>query len=716
MIQTERTCPLCGGAVSRNSQAVYCSDACKEKSRWRRRYANRTPEQVAADRESDRRRYANRTEGQRAADRLRWQSRDRKLQIEASRGKPFVAWDGEGRGNRYVLLANSEGRYRYNEEGLTTSQCLDFLLSADSRADAYNVFYSFAYDIANILRNLSREQLTELWTDGWTTYQAYEIRYAPRRFFGLSWRNQLSTYREFHDVFSLFGASFLETVDTWYPDIDPADLHTLEHGKAARGSLEDWTLSALAAYSQVECRALTVVMDRVRNAVLDSGLKTHSWYSAGPMAAGILKSVDASSRVGTIPPEMAEALESAYFGGRIESAAVGRSNCYHYDLVSAYPASYASLPDLSKLEWGRWSHAMPVPLRADEIDPYYLYDVSWDVPEQRFPDWYPLPFRRSDQVVTYPIAGRGWHWGVELQSAVRAYGEAPFVVHGGWYCVGERSYFLAPTVSDLAVKRLSLKAAGNPAHRILKLALNGISGKFAQRTLTRERPVPSGLGEYLNKPMQTPYRSLIWAGLVTAYTRARLLEAMAAVDFQVLSTMTDSIYSTVPLPAAMLGSGQGEWEQDAHCRSIALVEPGVYTLYDAKGQPIRSRSRGFADPTARDWWPVIRRWMDGDGTPERIQQHQAVTIGMALYQPEYAKKQGQFVESCREVPSPIHEMVMPKRLPGWLTGKREGDLWWLSSNSDLRATRDDETTVSHKYEAGGYRRGQMELGKEMDGE
>ena len=720
------TCLTCGAPVLRGPGALYCSPECRQRGRDRRRYANRTPEQRDRDREQDRARYAARTveqrerdkeqdrlryagrsEEQRAADRVRWQTRERSRTASSITLKPFAVWDGEGRGNRYVLLANSEGRYCLNADGLTTSQCLEFLLSADPRGQAANVFFSFSYDVANMLRNLSRGELSQLWTEGWTTYREFEIRYAPRRFLGVSWRNQYATYREFHDVFSLFGTSFLEVIDTWYPDMNWGELKLLREGKAARANFARWDMDRVAAYNQVECKALVVVMERVRRVAVDNDLRTRSWYSGGPMAAGILANAGAASRVGTIPPRMEEAVSSAYFGGRIESAAVGRSECYHYDLVSAYPAAYSRLPDLSQLTWtyedtGRW------PILDDG-----LYDVSWDVPTERFPEWYPLPYRRADQVVIYPQAGRGWYWGVELLAAMRAYGGEHFAVTAAWIASGERDYFLAPTVSALAAKRLTYKAAGDPGAKLLKLALNSISGKFAQRVITRDSPVPDGLGRWLNEPMRTPYRSLIWAGLVTAYTRARLLAGMAATGRNVLSVMTDSLYSTEPLPESMLGSGLGEWEQDTRCRAITLVEPGVYTLYGEAGEMIRSRSRGFVGPDPHDWWPVVQRWLAGDGTPELIVSHEAVTIGMALYQPEYAKKIGRFVDTSREIPSPIEAMPMAKRLPGELTGVRDGDLFYLSSNSDTRAHLEDTSERSWPYVPGAFRHDDMEQGREI---
>jgi hypothetical protein len=79
----------------------------------------------------------------------------------------------------------------------------------------------------------------------------------------------------------------------------------------------------------------------------------------------------------------------------------------------------------------------------------------------------------------------------------------------------------------------------------LKLAINSLYGKFAQ-----------SIGA-------APYRDYLSAGLITAYTRAKLIEAIGTLPpwerDEVLMLATDGIYTMTPLPKLKIGSALGEW-------------------------------------------------------------------------------------------------------------------------------------------------------------
>ena len=79
---------------------------------------------------------------------------------------------------------------------------------------------------------------------------------------------------------------------------------------------------------------------------------------------------------------------AAYFGGRIESAAVGRwERSWDFDLHSAYPAALAMLPRWRRedLRYVAGPGAQGV---ADSI-PVGMYLVEWECPQGWH--WYPLP-------------------------------------------------------------------------------------------------------------------------------------------------------------------------------------------------------------------------------------------------------------------------------------------------------------------------------------
>src|SRR4051812_7834859 len=58
----------------------------------------------------------------------------------------FIAYDGEGYGDKFVLLANSLGERIVDENGLSTEKCLEFL-TRKYDATKKRIWFSFSYDV-----------------------------------------------------------------------------------------------------------------------------------------------------------------------------------------------------------------------------------------------------------------------------------------------------------------------------------------------------------------------------------------------------------------------------------------------------------------------------------------------------------------------------------------------------------------------------------------
>src|ERR1035437_58362 len=75
-------------------------------------------------------------------------SLSRNLDIEPEIKRPkqvetgFVAYDGEGWSDKYVLLANSRGERIVNKEGLSTKACLEFL-GRKYESPTKRIFFAF---------------------------------------------------------------------------------------------------------------------------------------------------------------------------------------------------------------------------------------------------------------------------------------------------------------------------------------------------------------------------------------------------------------------------------------------------------------------------------------------------------------------------------------------------------------------------------------------
>jgi hypothetical protein len=125
-------------------------------------------------------------------------------------------------------------------------------------------------------------------------------------------------------------------------------------------------------------------------------------------------------------------------------------------------------------------------------------------------------------------------------------------------------------VAPLYQERLAL--GKDRRGHLLKLALNSIYGKLAQR---------SG---------SAPYHDAAAAGLITAMTRARIIEAIAHNPKAVFAVATDALFAFEPLPLD-IGDDLGQWERKIW-HDLFIVRSGVYwspsnlkTLVKSRGAP-----------------------------------------------------------------------------------------------------------------------------------
>lgn len=559
----------------------------------------------------------------------------------------FVAWDGEGVGDKLVLLANSDGQTLYRAEGISTEEAFQFLLSGPK--DVINVWFGMGWDVNMIVGTIPLENhrsIRTLYDTNRVIWKGYTIRYIARKMFDVS-RVKYGERRTFKsvDVQGFFQSSFIQALREWKISVP----HVVTRGKKAREDFGNWNPENVIAYNALECELLVELMDRFREAVKSAGWAVRSWHGAGALAAEWLRTRRAKDHIRRLPPRVEEAAHYAYFGGRIEMAAWGRYRpVYHYDIRSAYPAALAECPDLAFLTWRKRKR-----LRLEDVPDFSLLHVAWDVQEGNpdHPLWAPLPWRDNDGTILYPPNGRGWYWAVEVKAAVRRWRRlrrrGMFHIREAWIPEGEFSYPLADPLHEDYARRLAYKKEGHPADVPMKLALNSLYGKLAQRQ-----------GIEGKKP---PYSCLAWAGYITARTRARLSDALMQARDRVICTMTDSVWSLVPLPQLEFSDEMGSWQHEDDDVALDLIEAGVYRSHQQDGTTY-DYSRGYDKDTPIRFDEIINRWSNGkvfpysNGSITRYKMRRFVGMGLALHFPtEYRPHWRQFITISREIDSvPLH--------------------------------------------------------------
>src|SRR5665811_1486534 len=155
------------------------------------------------------------------------------------------------------------------------------------------------------------------------------------------------------------------------------------------------------------------------------------------------------------------------------------------------------------------------------------------------------------------IRDRGWYWYEEVKVMLDFFPTAKVVIHEGYTAKTDGTPF--HWISSLYDYRMKLKGTGNLSQYAIKVGLNSLYGKCAQRV------------------GHNPYFSLAWAGYITASTRAKLARAAYSKPESVLGFATDALFTDSKLQQLTLSENLGDWEESSF-RSAIFFQSGVYRL------------------------------------------------------------------------------------------------------------------------------------------
>jgi hypothetical protein len=109
-----------------------------------------------------------------------------------------------------------------------------------------------------------------------------------------------------------------------------------------------------------------------------------------------------------------------------------------------------------------------------------------------------------------------------------------------------------------------------------------------------------------------PYRDLIAGSLITALTRAQLIEAIAPAAHDIIMIATDGLYSTAPLKHLRphIGDGLGQWEVKEH-PAIFVAQPGLYWFPTTTKRKTRGIQKAIFDshypPFEAAWGEFLKK-------------------------------------------------------------------------------------------------------------
>lgn len=288
-----------------------------------------------------------------------------------------------------------------------------------------------------------------------------------------------------------------------------------------------------------------------------------------------------------LPERLLDASQFAYAAGRVEQYKVGRAGTtvYKYDLNSAYPAAMVELPSLN----GQWQYRESDAAGITDIQRFGIYFVEYaslHCVGSVFPQ--ALFNRTKDGYITFPRLTSGWYWGPEVIEALTLNallpGQPVCTVRAAWEMDLTDVYYPFTWVGEMYNQRLAMKKRKEQSQLALKLGLNSLYGKTAQRT---------GYERFKKIPEWHQYE---WSGYITSRTRARMYRAacLAAERNALIGIETDAVFTTVELPELTVGEGLGEWGLETFDDCVYL-QTGVYWLND--GGKWKAKFRGMDKDT-----------------------------------------------------------------------------------------------------------------------
>ncbi|HEY8649318.1 MAG TPA: hypothetical protein VIL70_00230, partial [Chthoniobacterales bacterium] len=371
-------------------------------------------------------------------------------------------------------------------------------------------------------------------------------------------------------------------------------------------------------------------MSVLRKAAADHGIRLNRLDGAGNLSAGIMRKNKVMRHYKGLMVKYNAGEEQligyhADFGGRIELIQQGFDEggvINKYDEKSSYPHKCIKLPSMAGGFWVKREYGEFDWTDIENASPVSMFQVRWGLPE-RYIDahgnmqvipFFALPYRLEGGGIRFFSRGLGWYFQDEIMflkrwlerfaelgacinpdgspyrlskaeadrlGALDKFYLADLIEARLFYPVNdERPFAFVPEAFEkrkLINEEYKRTGQYNIGEKVIKLELNGISGKVAQ-----------SIGGSETKPPRC--YNIFYAGAIRAGTRRSIGEAALQAPHETVQFCTDATFSKVPL---VLNEGDelGQWELEK-VNDLLTVQSGVYSYL--KGEKIDNKTRGFA--------------------------------------------------------------------------------------------------------------------------
>jgi hypothetical protein len=468
--------------------------------------------------------------------------------------REIVGVDTETDEGDIFLIADSDGN-RLESPGISFESVAHFLMRYEGK---WVFFYNLGYDAECILKLLPDEILRSYRVKKRLEFEHedFQIRYIDRKQLTIrKGKHVISCYdiAQYYDNKPLV-AAYLETIkkpvtETYLSTKKKRQEFSLSYFLRHKKEIRDYCVQDCLLTKEL-------AQNWVETFYKVFGFYSRNWISSGYLAERVLLYNNIPIPFfNEIDYEVQDLAWKSFYGGRfelIQKGFIGR--CYLYDINSAYPYALTMLPDILN---GYWIYSREISSDSS----LGFFNIIAHIDERV--KLAPFPFRTKQNRIIYPVGDFETY--VTLDE-IRASSSDPRIhidVIESWQFIPNPhcTYPFKQFIEKLYYRRLDLKKVGNPLEKAIKIVLNSIYGKTAQRA--------NGMIGNIFNP--------VIASFVTGFARAQLYRFMKenTHEDEVVAFATDSIALGREIPD-LNSTHIGEMKLDKNAEDVIFLSNGFY--------------------------------------------------------------------------------------------------------------------------------------------
>jgi hypothetical protein len=465
-----------------------------------------------------------------------------------------VSVDTETENGNIFLIADSQGNY-LEHPNITFENIALFLLRNEG---SWIFCYNLGYDAECILKLLPEKTLKSYkWKKELEfSYKGYKIIYIDRKKLTISkGHHSISCYdiAQYYDnkpLLQSYSENIRKPLGTQYLKIKSRrQIFSLHYYSRHKKEIRKYCIDDCLLTKELSEKWVETFHDTF-------GFYPDNWISSGYLAEKVLINNDIYIPLfNETDYEIQELARHCFVGGRFELIRRGYVGyCCLYDINSAYPYALTMLPDITN---GKWIRTKKIHPKAKIGFFLILADVD---PKVKIA---PFPFVKKNRTICYPSGIFKTYVTLDELRAVKGDSKIKYKILESYQFIPNQNcnYPFERFIEEQYQRRMKLRKEKNGLERAIKIILNSIYGKTAQRT---------------NKVIGNLFNPVISA-YITGFTRAYLYRFMKehGIENEIVAFATDSV--AVRKKLGIPNSEKlGEMKLDKEADDVIFLSNGFY--------------------------------------------------------------------------------------------------------------------------------------------